>query len=103
MLSNNYTFSSLDARPKKRTKEYRCVAANCEARGTHLYTWPSVTKDSTRHNSWTRFVREKRAADKEKGKLWQPTSASRLCFRHFRDEEFSNLFKYKSCPEIQCT
>jgi len=92
-------------RPQKESKtthEIRCVAANCEATGAHLYTWPSATRHTNRHHCWTRFVREKRGANRNKGKQWNQNSQSRLCFRHFQETEFVNLVQYKTCPDVQC-
>lgn len=67
-----------------------CSAGHCDATD-HLFNFPST---DPRRDAWTRFVRDKRLS--KSGGRWDPNSASRLCFRHFKTDDFDNLQMYKT-------
>ena len=70
----------------KRSHLKSCEAAGCEHQEGHMFLWP---KDAERAAKWTAFVSLKR-------KAFKPSSTSRLCYKHFKEEDFSNFGRYKN-------
>ena len=60
-----------------------CCAAYCSAT-THLSQWPKAKNDS---DYWTSWVLQK-------NRSFTLNSKSRLCCKHFKEDCFSNLYKY---------
>lgn len=59
-----------------------CVAMWCCNEGAYIFP-----KDAERRRLWVNFVKSKRAD------FVAPSSSSRLCAKHFRDEDFENLMQ----------
>ena len=84
--------STSQAPARVKGKKY-CAAANCE--GTeHLFAWPQGANSSTEQRRlWTAFVKRKVTNFIER-------PSSRLCFRHFKEEDFANYQEYvRRAPE----
>ncbi|XP_067935773.1 uncharacterized protein [Watersipora subatra] len=65
-----------------------CAAANCEET-KHLFAWPrGRTSTDVQRAKWTAFVKKHVANFRYK-------TISRICFRHFTEECFSNYHQYR--------
>ena len=69
----------------KRSGRRECEAGLCKENVKHLFKWPQDTNGAA---SWTSFVRQKR-------KNFTPDSQSRLCYRHFKEDDFTNYHSYQ--------
>lgn len=77
--------------PKKSPWKPPSVAANCQETD-HIFAWPSGTKSTNEQRRlWTAFVKTKVA-----NFVWK--RSSRLCFKHFTKESFSNYERYVLMP-----
>ncbi|XP_067930187.1 uncharacterized protein [Watersipora subatra] len=69
-----------------------CAVGNCEEI-KHLFAWPrGQSSTDAQRAKWTAFVK-KHVAD------FQYRTSSRICFRHFTKECFSNYYQYKYLTE----
>ncbi|XP_067949076.1 uncharacterized protein [Watersipora subatra] len=67
------------------------MAANCNG-VEHLFSWPSAEKRPDLYRAWNNWV-------KMDVKNFVFSNYSCLCFRHFQDDMFSNLFAYSRCHQ----
>lgn len=67
------------------SKSRACEAAFCDEKEKHLFLWPAKAEVAAK---WTDFVRLKRAN-------FTPDRHSRLCYKHFTDQHFTNAGMYR--------